>query len=307
MMSQRERKSLAQREPVQGDEIPSIGIDSIQVNYVREFTKLSLWYAHKRIREGESHFEDAINVRVNIYRNTSLYDGVRHPSHEEVGPEWAEILERLRAIFDRYMNEPSTARLEEEGLDLLWPYLRKHRNPPPPPESRPYECWSYDCRGDGVNIHIANLYQPRSPLSDMRIPFAASLIRLLCDVRAERPEIEIVRCGSWLNSVPPFQALFPASWKQSAHLSPEVRYTMGHWGQFTDRRGDFHARNGARFRETGAFPFPNLRCECRIEEALAHLTGNFPQVALDADEIGAVVYNAHRGDARGHEKTSPAK
>ena len=44
--------------------------DSIQVNYVREFTRLSLWYIHKRLREEESNFEDAMNVRVNVYRNT---------------------------------------------------------------------------------------------------------------------------------------------------------------------------------------------------------------------------------------------
>ena len=44
--------------------------DSIQVNYVREFTRLSLWYIHKCLREEESNFEDAMNVRVNVYRNT---------------------------------------------------------------------------------------------------------------------------------------------------------------------------------------------------------------------------------------------
>jgi hypothetical protein len=260
--------------------------DPAHINYVREFTKLSLWYVHKRLREGDSDFEELVNGRVNIYRNTSLYDGERHPSREDVGPEWAGILERLRSIFDRHIDDPSTAQLEAVGLDLLWPHLKKRRDPMPPPEARPYECWSYDYRADQLNIHILNIYQSRSPLSDMHLPFAASLIRLLRDSQVRRPDIEVVRCTSWLNSVPPFQALFPERWKQSTEPRTEVRYTMGYWGQFTDRRGDFHTRNGVRLRETGEFRFPSRGCECPIEMVLAHLEENFP---------AAVEYNVKKG------------
>ncbi len=260
--------------------------DSIHINYVKEFTKLSLWFVHKRLCEGETDFEGLVNGRVNIYRNTSLYDGKHHPSSEDVGPKWKEILKGLRAVFDRYMDASSTEQLEAAGLDLLWPHLRKCRGALPPPETRPYECWSYDYGGNQLNIHILNVYHPRSPLSDMWVPFAASLIRLLQNSQVRRPDVELVRCGSWLNSVLPFQKLFPERWKQSAEPRPEVRYTMGHWGQFTDRSGDFHTRNGALFRQTGEFPFANLRCECSIDEVLAYLTGNF---------LAAVEYNNPSG------------
>ena len=60
---------------------------------------------------------------------------------------------------------------------------------------------------------------------------------------------------------------------------------MGYWGQFTDRHGDFHARNGVLLRETGEFPFPNLSCECSIEKVLSHLEANFPE---------AIEYNAQQ-------------
>ena len=250
--------------------------DSVHINYVKEFTKLSLWFVHKRLREGESDFEALVNGRVNIYRNTVLYDGKHHPTNGEAAPEWTGILKELRTVFDHYMNALSTEQLEAAGLDLLLPYLKKRPDAMPPSETRPYECWSYDYGGDQLNIHILNVYQPRSPLSDMWIPFAASLIRLLQDSQVRRPDIKLVRCGSWLNSVAPFQKLFPERWKQRAESRPEVRYTMGHWGQFTDRLGDFHARNGALFRETGEFPFANLQCECPIDEVLAYLKRNFP-------------------------------
>lgn len=250
--------------------------ETIHFNYVREFTKLSLWFVHKCLCERESDFEALVNGRVNIYRNTSLYDGKHHPANGEAAPEWLEILKELRTVFDRYMDASSTEQLEAVGLDLLLPHLKKRPDELPPPETRPYECWTYDYGDDQLNIHILNVYQPQSPLSDMWVPFAASLIRLLQDSQVRRPDIKIVRCGSWLNSVLPFQKLFPERWKQSAEPRPEVRYTMGHWGQFTDRRGDFHARNGALFRDTGEFPFANLRCECLIEGVLAYLRGNFP-------------------------------
>ena len=73
--------------------------DAGRINYVREFTKLSLWYAHKRFREGDTDFEGTINGRVNIYRNTILHDGKRHPANEDVGPEWAAILNQLKKFL----------------------------------------------------------------------------------------------------------------------------------------------------------------------------------------------------------------
>jgi hypothetical protein len=264
--------------------------DPIRIRYVTEFTKLSLWYVHKALREGEADFAGVVNLRVNIYRNTGFYDGQRHPAHEDVGPEWAEVLRRLGEAYDRHRG--SAEAFETEGLALLRPHLgarlRRDRERGEQPRDRPYECWTFDYggKGDRLNLHIANVYRPRSPLSEMKVPFAASLIRLLRDSRLSRPGVEVARCGSWLNGMPAFQALFPERWGESARLAREVRYGMGYWGQFTDRRGDFHARNGAALRETGKFPFPSLTCECPIPEVLAHLDAGFPE---------AVQYNADRG------------
>ena len=102
---------------------------------------------------------------------------------------------------------------------------------------------------------------------------------------AQRPEIDEVHCGSWLNSLAAFLELFPQQWKRSATRSGEAHYTLGHWGQFMDRRGDFHARNGALFRQTGAFPFACMSCESPLEDVLVHLEENFP---------AAVEYNDRR-------------
>ena len=42
------------------------------------------------------------------------------------------------------------------------------------------------------------------------------------------------------------------------------------------------------FRETGEFPFANLRCECPIEEVLAYLKGNFPAAVRHNRQQGYV-------------------
>ena len=261
-------------------EHPAPGMDTVRCRYVKGFTRLSLWYVWRRAKTGSEPFADVVNKRVNIFRNTSFYDGKQHPSADDVGPEWADVVGRLAALYSLHKDDAATDGFEEDGLKLLWPYLEARLKVAGDGLSgdRPYECWSYDYTGTGrLNIHIDNVYRPRSPLSEMFIPFAASLIRMLQDSRTRRPDIMIVRCSSWMNSTPRFRSLFPARWAESEVVNPHIGYTMGHWGQFMDRRGDFHAGNGRQFRATCTLPYPATACECEIAEALSHLTIRFPE------------------------------
>lgn len=260
-------------------------------NYTREFTKLSLWYARKRILEGSSDFEDALNARVNIFRNTRFHRAGKHPSNGDSIPEWDALLEKVREVFDAHIDDPDTTTLEEKALQIFWPDIKAvvdaDGDPQAPRGDRPYESWSCDWRGDErLNIHIFNTYAPESPLTSKKDAFAGALIRMLEDSKRKRPEVDTVACGSWLNSVPAFADLFPKAWNDSAVGSGEVRHTMGHWGQFTDRRGDFHTLNGQQFRETGEFPYKAIRCHAPIDAVLDHLHENFP---------GAVAHNASVG------------
>ncbi len=262
--------------------------NEIRIHYVTHFLKLSLWYVHRLLQIEGGLFADVVNARVNIYRNTNFYEGGNKvPSRGHVDLAWNEYLEGLKAIFDRHITD--TGKLEEEGLAYLWPRVIKTGGRASA-NRRPYECWTFDDGEDYIAIHIANVYQPKSPLSDMRIPFAASLLRLLGDTQQRRPEVKMVRCGSWMNSVPPFQAMFPESWHKSAVLSPRSGFGMGHWGQFADRVGRFHERNGAKLRETGDFPNPSLSCRAPIDEIVFHLRQHFPE---------AVVYNEQKNGNSG--------
>ena len=250
-------------------------MDATRVSYLTGFTQLSLWFLGQSAKKGDESFADILNRRVNIYRNTSLYDGERHPAREPVGEEWEEVVHQLESLYTSNADA-----FEDEGLRLLWPLMevplrRSSRRDAP---HGPYECWTSDYRNEGrVGIHIHNVYKPRSPLADMQIPFAASLIRLLEDSQLARPDVEVVSCGSWMNSTPRFAELFPEFWPTSAVSRNEINYTMGHWGQFEDRKGDYHSRNGDRFRKTGELPFAATNCHAHVDEVLDHLRRRFPE------------------------------
>jgi len=266
-------------------------LDPDRVHYVQGFTQLSLWYANKRLREGLGDLDDTVNSRVNLYRNTVLYDGEHHPDKGYNDPDWNGIVAQLGEIFNQYDNDSEA--VETKGLELLWPLMeariREKGTEKPRSEDRSHECWNHDYKQEGaVSIHIANVYQPKSPLSEMYTEFAANLIQLLKNSQIRRPEIKIVRCSSWMNSTPRFQMLFPKAWKESADLRKDIRYTMGSWGQFMDRSGRFHERNGAIFRETGKLPYASTGCHCMIEEALDHLESTFPEAVAYNESIGYV-------------------
>ena len=260
---------------------------AVYANYCRELTRLSVWYARKLVLDGASDFEDAFNKRVNIFRNTSCYTGDGHPANGDLFPQWRET---VRPVFEAHIDAADTEVLEAKCLELFWPSIEERvesvGNPLPDMAKRPYKSWTFDYRHESLNIHICNTYRPASPLAGMRDDFAACLLRMLQDSQRRRPEVGDVRCGSWLNSAPAFSALFPRVWRASGEPVVDIGYTMGFWGQFTDRRGDFHARNGRRFRELGRLPYPCLICRAEIRSVLDHLRSSFPNAVAINESLG---------------------
>ncbi|MDA0745271.1 MAG: hypothetical protein O2954_02060 [bacterium] len=268
-------------------------MDNVRVSFLEGLTKLSLWFVGKLVQEGTSPFSDVLNRRVNIYRHTDFYDGKQHPSKEPVGKAWYALVDELEGLFESNFLE-----FENAGFQLLWPHIeariQQSDEDPAGSTERPYECWTSNVRAAGVvcdktgenvhrlpcsmvEIHIDNVYKPKSPFSEMKIPFAASLIRLLEDSQRSYPDVKTVRCESWMNSSPGFSQFFPPSWTTNPVPIEWINYEVSHWGQFEDRRGDFHRPNGERFRSTGKFPFRCTSCSSPIEEVLLHLRTRFPE------------------------------
>ena len=289
-------------------------------SYQEHFIKLSVYYAYNKFfveevvnkKKGEMLY-DILTERVDIYRNTTLWNGYFHPAdsaphtHPSGRAKWDRIVEKLEPLFHDATHrrtkmlagnghrkfgvgwrEPmEDLELENDAYLVLKPHLRTDGYRSFAPE---YPGWRHNYIENDMNnlnrlrmqepekprlvLHIYNDYMPASPLSDAYGVFALQLWNLLSDSLIKFPEIELVQMTSWLNAHPKCGALFPDTWRVDARMFPhtEVRYgTKALWGQFVTRRGDFHQLNGHKFRQSGEFPFPAIKCECHIKDAIAHL------------------------------------
>lgn len=128
-----------------------------------------------------------------------------------------------------------------------------------------------------ISLHIRNNGMPRSPFDDLAACFR-SLRRLAEAASAAEPyPITEVFCGSWLNDLPVFLSLFPASYRQSLQVSPpDTMGGFGWWGQLVDKTGRLHAKRAAMVLETGVFPHPRKTGRCRFDEFRRHVTAACP-------------------------------
>jgi hypothetical protein len=244
--------------------------------------------------------------RVNIYRLTSLWDGIHDPASGFRDQEWDAVVERLVGLVRCFPLE-QTAELEERALALLRPLLSVAPEPHPQPA---FGCWAYEVIGESITdppgllgrltnrrkiaqrlrrvvgratperhaaLHFFNAHAPQSPFGNAR-SLACALRALISDCQHHHPTIQVLWCQSWLNSWPAFLALFPPTWCASAMVrTPEDTdarswgraslNTHNWWGQFMRSDGGFHEERGRRFRESGGtFPFPNRLCHETIDK-----------------------------------------
>jgi len=250
-------------------------------DFVENVVKLSLWLARRRMREGEP-LEKAITLRTNIYRLSSLWDGNNHPAHGWHDERWDELLKKLAEIFARHDSDPESDALEEEGLNFLRPLLEARLATDvaawPAPKAGDYGFFNFDLqpkeKPERINLHLVNRFAPRPPFQDPAAR-AEELSRLTHDVVAKEPQIAWVICHTWLNTFKPFQDLFPPEYAQSASPPSEMGFHYGWWGQFIDRTGGFHRKNGEHLRRTGTFPYACVACHCGIGSLWRHLETKF--------------------------------
>ena len=220
-----------------------------------------------------------LDRRVDILRHTTLFDG-RHPASVLDPPNtaWEALKERLIAVLERAADDAVEDACWRILEPLVTPILAERQAHSRQFSQGPYNCWRYefvaanaggDENVDRIAIHFSNAYCPHSPFdADHRGPLAADLGRMLADARRAHPTARRVVCGSWLNSLPPFAALFPPEWKASFASRDFSGGTAGFWGQYMDRRGAFHRRNGEQLRATGRHPYVAGVCGCDLGEAI---------------------------------------
>jgi hypothetical protein len=278
-------------------------------DYSEGMIRLGVWYVRWLLacgRISERHLRDALTRRVNIYRLTSLWDGVRDPASGFHDPEWDRLADRLMSLELRFSFE-QVSELEKRSVALLEPWLG---DKPEQREGPLFGCWTYEVVGESITdgpglvgrltnyrkiasrlrrlaglatperhaaLHFFNAYSPLSPFDHVR-SVACSLRALICDCRQRHPTVRTLWCQTWLNSHPAFLALFPKPWPDSAAVRTiedadrrscgrALLNTHNWWGQFMRSDGTFHKGRAQRFRESGGrFPFSNRLCHAGIDE-----------------------------------------
>jgi hypothetical protein len=278
-------------------------------DYSEGMIRLGVWYvrwllAHRRI--SERHLPDALTRRVNIYRLTSLWDGIRDPASGFRDPDWDRLVDRLASLELRFSFE-HVSELEEHSVALLRPWLGDTTEQL---EGPLFGCWAYEVVGESITdgpgvlgrltnhrkiaqrlqqlaglatperhvaLHFFNAFTPQSPFDNVR-SVASALRALIRDCRQRHPTVQTLWCQTWLNSHPAFLALFPGTWFASAvgrTIDDVNRRSCGRaplntrnwWGQFMKSDGTFHERRAQRFRESGGeFPYLNRLCHAGIDE-----------------------------------------
>ena len=251
-----------------------------RLDYVEGSTCLSVRFAWQRRRAGES-LPEILSNQVPLYRLTVFNNQEHAKSPADADPRWARALQGLLELFERHKGGEDTGSLERAALALLWSHLEPRIQTDveawPKLMDRPFGFFSYDwgkCATgpDWLSLHLANPFAPHSPFEDMPARFR-ELKALFAAAMAEKPETRQVVCGSWLNGVKPFLTLFPEAWVLRRKLNRDDKPNPGlaWWGQFIDRSGRFHKKNGEYLRTHGVFPFPCSTCACRAEQLGEHL------------------------------------
>jgi hypothetical protein len=278
-------------------------------DYPEGMIRLGVWYVRWLFASGQISERDipgALTRRVNIYRLTTLWDGIRDPASGFRDPEWDHLVERLVSLARRIPLE-QVSELETLAVALLRPWLRVA---PEYPDGPLFGCWTYEVVGESITdgprllgrltnhqkiaqrlrrlvglatperhvaLHFFNACAPLSPFDNVR-SLAFALRALIRDCRRRHATVQTLWCQSWLNSHPAFLALFPETWLASAAVRTAedadrrscgrgCLNTQNWWGQFMRSDGTFHNERAQRFRESGGkFPYPNRLCHASIDD-----------------------------------------
>lgn len=259
----------------------------VQIRYIREIVKLMLGFMYRLQTEKGVPFSVALADYADIYRKTAFCNLKDESERQRLRPRWEECAAKLEGIFVAHLSRGRPAiEVEEKGLELLWPHLleRIERGLPLVEYNRAaeYGCFYYHHADSVIDLHFTNTVMPQAPFRDPAAR-ARELHALVRDCVRRHPGASRIKSGTWLNAYPPFRRLFPGSWQDSGE--PKRYNSLGWWGQFVNHEGDIHARNAAKFRATGEFPYRGTfhHCETRaLEEHLARMMDN-PEMVTPLD------------------------
>lgn len=169
----------------------------------------------------------------------------------------APLEDLARRVYDQLVADPMEAYLAPQRAEWEAPC--------------PFGAWRYDAHDRYVALHFHNVYMPDSPFAHPH-DLLTCLQRIIEDIDARGLPIARIGVDSWIDHLPPFQALFPPEFAASiTPTDPDNKGGNGWWGQFISRTGRLHEPRAQRLRQTGRFDYARAHAECSFAAFRAHV------------------------------------
>lgn len=254
-----------------------IFLTSRRQQLLHDLTALKLDYVCKATVAEHRVFTDMLYCQTTFFHALPWHLTVPQPEvPDQQKTLWRQLLSRVEPLFLQYTAEGNAKAFAREAATFVFPLVveaeLRHRLTS---TEQWFGCFRYDFqeKTKGVNLHFRNAYVPESPFADMSRLFA-SLKELIADIEARGLVPQTVGCGSWINNLAPFKALFPPSYTASLQpTSPEDKMGDGWWGQFISRKETLHKPRADLLRNELRFEFPRLRGDCSFAEFTACIMG----------------------------------
>ena len=249
--------------------------ESLQV--ILDLTSLQLHFAWRWAHDhpGET-IREVLRSRVDLCRKTDPapadYDIA---TQDFTRPSWLELENQLADI---HANASSAEVFEAQAMECVRPVLETFARKTfgSTVKLAGHQCGSlkYDAPEPAtpleVSFHIGNAVAPQSIFAD-----PAYLPHCLLDLMNQTETkygANVLKTGTWLNSLPKWLELFPAEWHAS--LSPvntDVGWHYGFWGQFYSAKGTLNVKYARHLRDTGTFLFYPRDGRCSFTALRHHL------------------------------------
>lgn len=263
--------------------------------FLREIVKLQLWFVWRWLKKHPNEeFFFVIRNRVDIFRKTDL-NKVRSKNTRTAGdltlPEWLSLEQQARNIYEK-TKDSSADMFEEQAWKVFRPVVeaRVERDFHEGDGMDDYQCGSlrYDAlpkrlsyrlnfltyltkgKPRCVNFHISNGIAPMSIFDDPEY-LPNCFFQLMGETR-KKFRARALTVTTWLNSYPPWLALFPKQWHDNLGPPDEsVDWSQLYWGQFVTAQGTFNFKHAKIMRESGELPFKARSSWCSFVNLENHL------------------------------------
>ena len=137
-------------------------------DFVVNFSRLSLLYA-KQYNTTSYSFTEFLSKCTPLYRLTIFWDGIHHPAKDGFYERDQVWIDTCAGIENKQFNECHLWQYLEPAIDRdinNWPWIPDGYVPYELPDD-PIGFFAFEPQGRNMGLHLANLFVPESPFTDI--------------------------------------------------------------------------------------------------------------------------------------------